>query len=235
MTAQTSATTPTPTPHRRLALAFGAPALLLAATALPGIAQAQQEMARVISSTPLIQQVAVPREICRDEPVSVPGQKSGAGALLGSIAGGAVGHAIGRGDGRPLATVIGVIGGAIVGDRIEGGSPPGTRVVRQCSTQSVYENRVMGYQVVYEYAGRQYSLQTPQEPGAFIPVQVMPVPPAAPPAVPVLPARPVASSGVTVIRYDSTPTWHPPGHAWGHYRYGHGHERGEYEGWRYRY
>jgi hypothetical protein len=60
------------------------------------------------------------------------------------------------------------MGGAIMGDRIEG---PGQRLdpkPNQCSTQNVYENRLVGYNVVYEYAGKQYSVQLPQDPGNTI-------------------------------------------------------------------
>ena len=51
-----------------------------------------QEVGKVISSTPVIQQVAVPRQVCTTDQVVVQGQKSGAGAAMGAIAGGAVGN-----------------------------------------------------------------------------------------------------------------------------------------------
>lgn len=154
-----------------------------------GVAQAQDEQGRVISSTPVIQQVAVPRQVCVDQTVTVPGQRSGAGALIGGIAGGAMGNAIGDGSGRALATVIGLMGGAIVGNRIEGASQPQTRTVQQCGTQNFYENRTVAYNVVYEYAGRQYSTQMPNDPGRFVRLSVTPVDvaPAPPPPVQYVP------------------------------------------------
>ena len=78
-----------------------------------------QEMGRVISTTPVIQQVGVPRQVCSNQTVTTPGAKSGAGAIVGALAGGAMGNAVGDGGGKALATVIGLVGGAIVGDRIE--------------------------------------------------------------------------------------------------------------------
>ena len=138
-------------------------------------AQAQDERGRVISSTPVIQQVAVPREVCQNVSVRVPTQKSGAGALMGGIAGGAMGNAIGDGNGRTAATVIGVLGGAILGDRIEGRGRDTVRTVEECTTQNVYENQTVAYDVVYEYAGRRYSMQMDQEPGRYVPVSVQPV------------------------------------------------------------
>ena len=140
-----------------------------------GLVQAQDEQGRVISTTPVTQQVVVPRQVCQEQTVTVPGQKSGAGALMGGIAGGAMGNAVGNGNGRALATVIGLIGGAVVGNNIEGGSQPSTQVVQQCSTQNFYENRTVAYNVVYEYAGRQYSTQMQQDPGRFVRLSITPV------------------------------------------------------------
>jgi len=149
-----------------------------------GIAQAQEEQGRVISSTPVIQQVAVPRQICSDEVVTYEGRSSGAGALLGAVAGGAAGNAIGNGGGRAAATVIGLIGGAMLGDRIEGRGPAQSETITRCGTQTMYEPRTVAYDVVYEYAGRQYRTQMAQDPGRFVRLNVAPVDalPAAPPA-----------------------------------------------------
>mgnify|MGYP006177181659 CR=1 FL=1 len=147
----------------------------LAGVLAAGTAQAQDEQGRVISSTPVIQQVAMPREVCSDESVTYQGQKSGAGALIGGIAGGAMGNAIGDGSGRAAATVIGLIGGAMLGNRIEGPGQTQTETYRQCGTQTFYENRTVSYDVVYEYAGKQYNVQLPQDPGPTISLQVTPV------------------------------------------------------------
>lgn len=151
------------------------PVMGLLALGSTGAAHAQEEQGRVLSSTPVVQQVAVPREVCSDERVTYQGQPSGAGALLGGIAGGAAGNAIGNGSGRAAATVIGLIGGAIIGNRVEGPGQPYTESYRQCGTQTFYENRTVAYNVVYEYAGRQYNVQTPQDPGRFIRLNVSPV------------------------------------------------------------
>lgn len=148
-------------------------ALCLIGLAAAGAARAQ-EFGRVISSTPVIQQVAVPRQTCTQQPVVVEQPNSGAGSLMGAIAGGAMGNAIGDGSGRALATMIGLVGGAIVGNRIEG-SGAQVQHQQQCTTQTFYENRAVAYNVVYDYAGRQYQVQMPQDPGPTIRVQVTPV------------------------------------------------------------
>jgi uncharacterized protein YcfJ len=136
-----------------------------------------QEQGRVISTTPVIQQVAVPRQVCSNEQViSQSQQKSGAGALMGGIAGGAMGNAVGNGSGRAAATMIGIFGGAILGDKIEGGQQQAqTQNVQRCTTQTFYENKPVAYNVVYEFNGKQYQVQMPNDPGQFVSLQVTPV------------------------------------------------------------
>ena len=146
-----------------------------------------QEVGRVISSMPIIQQVAVPRQVCTQQQVTTQQRKSGAGSAMGAIAGGVVGNAIGKGEGNALATAIGVIGGAILGDKIEGAPPAEVHNVQSCSTQNFYENRTVAYNVVYEFNGKQYNVQMPQDPGPTVRLQVTPMissTQSAPPCVP---------------------------------------------------
>ncbi|MDD2728691.1 hypothetical protein [Malikia sp.] len=147
-------------------------------TGLP--AQAQQEMAHVVSSTPVMQQVPVTRQVCQDEAVTRGGQKSGAGALMGGLAGGAIGNAIGKGSGNAAATALGLFGGAILGNSIEGEAPPETQMVRRCYPQTVYESHVSAYNVVYEFGGKQYSAQMPSDPGQYVQLQITPIVPRPP-------------------------------------------------------
>jgi uncharacterized protein YcfJ len=148
-------------------------------TVLACVSVQAQEVGRVISSTPIIQQVAVPRQVCNNQQVVTEGQKSGAGAAMGAIAGGALGNQIGNGSGRALATMAGIFGGAIMGDKIEGGGAPEVRNVQNCSQQMFYENRTMAYNVVYEFAGKQYTVQMPQDPGPTVRLQITPMAPGA--------------------------------------------------------
>jgi uncharacterized protein YcfJ len=152
-------------------------AVACGAVALPAAAQnTGREMGRVISSVPVMQQVAVPRQVCGNEEVYVPGAKSGAGAVIGGIAGGAIGNQVGGGAGRAVATLIGIVGGAALGNSIEGGGEARSQWEQRCSTQTSYETRTMGYNVTYEYAGKQYTVQMQQDPGAWVPLQVTPAP-----------------------------------------------------------
>ena len=187
-------------------LCKAAPVSLLAA--LPLVAAAQyQEMARVISSTPIMTQVAVPRQVCGQSQVVMAAPKSGAGALLGAVAGGAVGNNIGGGSGRALATAVGVIGGAMVGDSMESAPPPMVRPVTTCTQQVAYEQRVSAWNVIYEYAGRQYSIQMPNDPGPYLPIQVGPgVAAVAPP--PVIVSAPVISAPVYAAPAYPSSVWY---------------------------
>jgi len=157
------------------------PLLALVSLAWAGTAAAQShtEHARVLSSTPVMAQVQVPQQVCVDEQVLVPGRSSGAGAVMGGIAGGALGNAVGNGSGRDVATAIGLIGGAMLGDRIEHSTPDRTELVRRCSTQTTLQHHTVGYDVVYEYAGKQYRTHTSQAPGDWIPIHIGPVLPGA--------------------------------------------------------
>ena len=147
-------------------------AAVCAGAAATGMAQ---EVGRVISTQPVLQQVAVPRQMCNTAQVAVQPQKSGAGALLGALAGGAVGNQIGQGAGNAAATMIGIMGGAILGDRVEGSPAPQMQTVQNCNTQNFFETRTVAFNVVYEYAGKQYSVQTPNDPGPTIALQISPV------------------------------------------------------------
>ena len=133
-----------------------------------------QEVGQVISRTAVYQQTAVPRQTCTQSPALAPAQNSGGGAIIGAIAGGLIGSQLGGRDSKGITAMAGVIGGAMLGDKAEsqGNAPLPTTT---CTTQTVYENRLVGYNVVYEYAGKQYNVQLPQDPGPTIPLQVTPM------------------------------------------------------------
>lgn len=152
--------------------------------------------ARVLASTPVVEQVAVPRQACFDELQTTQARPSGAGALIGAVAGAAVGNAIGKGSGNAVATGVGLIGGAILGNHIENRDRPvQTQTVRRCEQQTAYENQVVAYDVTYEINGQRYSTQMDRQPGATIPVQVS--------------VSPIAQT-TTVTRVVSAPVFYAP-------------------------
>ena len=143
---------------------------ILVTLAMPILAQ---EQARVISSTPVYQQVTENQQICGTSQAVVTQPKSGAGSAMGAIAGGVVGNSMGRGSGNAAATAIGIMGGAILGDRIEG-QKASVQNVQTCHLQPIQQTKWAYYDVKYEYAGKQYSVQMPSDPGQSINISITP-------------------------------------------------------------
>lgn len=119
------------------------------------------------------------------DPYGPRGQTTGGGAILGAIAGGVLGNSVGDGDGRKAATVIGAVLGGTIGNNIErngryrndpyrqqaSGYPQQVQRCRTVTSQ-VRDERVVGYRVGYEYAGRRYETMTDYHPGSEIRVRV---------------------------------------------------------------
>jgi uncharacterized protein YcfJ len=143
-------------------------ALSCSLLALCGLAQAQ-EFGQVLSRTAVYQQVAVPRQSCA-QTVTPNAPTTGAGAVSGAVTGAVLGTIIG--EGRGAGALLGAVGGAIVGDKVE--SNTNSQPMTTCTTQTAMENRLVGYNVVYEYAGKTYNVQLPQDPGPTIALQIAP-------------------------------------------------------------
>lgn len=169
-------------------------AMLFSASALAwNDDQPEYDLARVVSVDPIIDYVDEPvsREVCWNEPVARyepeyryesrrHRDRSGA-TLLGALIGGALGNTVGHGDGRRAATIAGaVIGGAIAHDQAHRPRyrDVGGRYVRdqeqRCETRTDYQRqeRVVGYDVSYDYRGRIYHTRTDHHPGDSIRVEV---------------------------------------------------------------
>ena len=76
--------------------------------------------------------------------------------------------------------MLGLFGGAILGDKVEGNPQSEVRNVQNCTRQVIYESRVTAYNVVYEYGGKQFTVQMPSDPGQYVRLQITPI--AAPPS-----------------------------------------------------
>lgn len=153
----------------------------LCAGALP-MSQAQavefEDYAKVVRVTPQVEQVNRPRQECRTEYVQVPvqQQRSAGGSIIGGIAGALIGNQIGGGSGRTAATAAGAIAGAVTGDRLDnnGNNGGGTQeqAVKQCRTVDHWESRNNGYQVSYDYRGRNYTSMMSYDPGERLKLRV---------------------------------------------------------------
>jgi uncharacterized protein YcfJ len=165
-------------------------ALLAAATVSFAQSGPANAYGTVISATPVIEQITVPKQICTTTNVQTF-QPTGGGALIGAVVGGALGNQFGRGNGRVAATALGAIGGGILGNQVE--AQNGYYVnqpTQQCRTENTLENRTVAQNVLYEYAGQRYAVQMPAtgdyRPGARLALQVnAPVQAVAPAPAPV--------------------------------------------------
>ena len=156
-------------------------------------AQSFPDRARVLSSRPVVQRIPVDREECWNDRVrgyedqrvtrSDTGAAIGPGTVLGAIVGGVVGHQVGNGRGNDVATAAGALAGGLVGNQIDrqnAGPEPGDDVervpverhVRRCRTVHEVREATVGYDVRYEYHGRQFQTRVERDPGRFLPVQV---------------------------------------------------------------
>jgi uncharacterized protein YcfJ len=133
------------------------------------------EYANVVSSTPVTASVPVSRQVCSDGQALVQSPPSGVGAVIGAVAGGVIGNTIGAGFGRAAATGVGAVTGALVGNQVEANANPPTAVpVRSCQMVTSYENRVVGYDVMYEYGGQRYNTRLARDPGRQLAINVQP-------------------------------------------------------------
>jgi uncharacterized protein YcfJ len=142
------------------------------------------DFARVIEVRPIIQTVHEPvaRQECWDEPVTYTSRGHDRGdrapAVLAGIIGGVIGNQFGHGRGRDAATVAGAaLGYAAVRDSQRYDSRyrhEYTRYESRCRTLTEHhrDERVVGYDVAYEYNGRTYWTQTDYHPGDQIEIQV---------------------------------------------------------------
>lgn len=170
------------------------------------------EYGTVVSRAPAYAQVAVAQQQCVAQPQIVRSAPSGAGSLLGALIGGVAGNAIGHGGGRALATGAGVIGGALLGDRVEADGMPSSAVtIPSCHTVNQYQTQRVGYDVVYAYHGQNYSTRLasdPGEPGAALPLNVSISPVATAPVV--QPAPMTVYAAPQVVYAPSPMVYSPP-------------------------
>jgi uncharacterized protein YcfJ len=157
---------------------------LLSLSAMPGFAagpgQSFYDRARVVSSTPVYEEINEPRRDCWTERVTEYRQperdRNYGGAIIGGLAGGILGHQLSKGSGKNVATVVGATTGAIVGDRIDnsgsGGAEAAPREVERCKTVDNWTRRITGYNVVYRYQGHDYTTFLPRDPGPELKVRV---------------------------------------------------------------
>jgi uncharacterized protein YcfJ len=144
----------------------------------PAPADDGPKYAKVVSVDPVRETVNNPRQVCRDEVVThttpPKDQHRIAGTAIGAVLGGVLGNQVGSGKGRTLATVAGAVGGGYAGNRVEASRQHGettSSVVRHCSTVNDSSDKVVGYDVRYEYKGVVRTVRMDHDPGDRLEVQ----------------------------------------------------------------
>ena len=77
-----------------------------------------------------------------------------------------------------MATAAGAIAGAVVGDRVGNADVPNSggvqeQQVKQCRTVDHWESRTSGYEVTYDYRGRNYTSNMSYDPGERVRLRVV--------------------------------------------------------------
>ncbi len=123
----------------------------------------------------------IPEEKCWTETVVHERYErpSRTGTLLGGLIGGTIGHAVGRGrSNKKLGAVVGTVLGASIGKDVskQQHSQQGQTYedIRRCEVEyhSQYEERIIGYDVTYQYRGEFYQTFMKKHPGKRIRVNV---------------------------------------------------------------
>jgi uncharacterized protein YcfJ len=166
-------------------LATAAGLVLAAGAAFADPPSGDYDYADVVHVEPLRRQVRVSEPVreCWQETV----QRSDGpfsynhvgGTLIGGAIGTVVGNQVGHGRGKDVARVAGALIGGAIGhnvsvDRQRQLYGDGGRTVERCDVRyrDSMEERIYGYQVTYEYAGRQYVTRMPYDPGERLRIRV---------------------------------------------------------------
>jgi uncharacterized protein YcfJ len=165
-------------------LLIGAAIGAIAVTALGAIATSDtalnpfRDYATVVSVEPAFDVERVPREACHEElverQVEPKDAKRVAGAAIGAAVGGVLGNQVGSGSGRTAATIAGAAAGGYAGSKIQKQMQEGnteTVAEQRCTTVYDVERTPAGFDVTWEFEGRQGVVRMDDDPGERIPLR----------------------------------------------------------------
>ena len=138
------------------------------------------EEAVVLSAVPVFEQVSIqtPSQACWIERVAVRRNRDhGVGLVVGGVVGGAIGHAVGhKKRNKQVGAVLGSVLGATVGNAMAKNrhGEPRYQDREVCETHHTarIEERLLGYDVAYEYNGQVYNVRMGSDPGAQVRLRV---------------------------------------------------------------
>ncbi|MEN9416459.1 MAG: hypothetical protein RI988_79 [Pseudomonadota bacterium] len=134
---------------------------------------ASPAMARVLAVTPNLERVTDTRQQCTEQQqqVTTPGQAGLGTTLAGSLIGGAIASPLGKGSGKAVAVATGsAIGSHVARNMAEQQATTTTKTVQVCQPVTSVREQVRDYAVRYEWEGREYVVNLPQHPGAWLKV-----------------------------------------------------------------
>src|SRR5690606_14399492 len=136
------------------------------------------QYAEVLGVEPVVEVIRTPREVCKDVAVTrqkpVRDQHQIAGTVIGVVAGGLLGNQVGGGNGKKVATVAGAAAGGYAGNKVQGNMQAGdtyTTMETRCNTVTDVEDKIVGYDVKYDLAGKVGQVRMDRDPGSTIPVR----------------------------------------------------------------
>lgn len=134
--------------------------------------------AEVLDVEPVVEVIKTPREVCKDVTVTrqrpVRDQHQIAGTVIGAVAGGLLGNQVGGGNGKKVATVAGAAAGGYAGNKVQENMQAGstyTTTETRCDTHTETSEKVIGYKVKYDLAGKVGTVRMEHDPGNRIPVE----------------------------------------------------------------
>ena len=138
------------------------------------------EEAVVLSAVPVFEQVSIetPSRTCWVERVAVRRNTDhGVGLVVGGVVGGAIGHAVGhKKRNKQVGAILGSVLGATVGNAMAKNRYHKARYEDRevCETHHTarVEERLLGYDVAYEYNGHVYNVRMGSDPGAQVRLRV---------------------------------------------------------------
>ncbi len=167
-------------------VAMAAVAVLSLGLVSTAVGQTSYESVAVLSSVPIYQQTRVetPQERCIEERVARTDRRSSASqsatpVIVSTIIGGALGNAVGTNkSSRRVGAVLGAVLGNSVGKDLtrhrSGANASYYETIERCDTVFVAhtEERLVGYDVEYEYLGQRYTVRTQENPGATLQLRI---------------------------------------------------------------
>ena len=130
-------------------------------------------LARVISVTANTERFSEQSQHCTEQQqaVTTPGQAGWGTTLAGSLIGGAIASPIGKGSGKVVAVAAGsTVGAQIARNMAEQNITTTVKTVQVCQPVTTTREQVRDYSVRYEWDGREYLVNLPQHPGAWLKV-----------------------------------------------------------------